>query len=57
VLARGLSVIVSALHFGEPVTAAVFLCFGTAAIFKYGASDPWHLGLRPNNLVMWEAIK
>jgi lipid II:glycine glycyltransferase (peptidoglycan interpeptide bridge formation enzyme) len=39
------------------IAGAVFFQFGHKAIFKYGASDPRYLYLRPNNLVMWEAIK
>jgi hypothetical protein len=57
VLVKGLGNIVTALHSGKVIAAAVFFHFGGTAIFKYGASDAAHLGLRPNNLVMWEAIK
>ena len=39
------------------IAGAIFFQFGNQVIFKYGASDPRHLHLRPNNIVMWEAIK
>jgi hypothetical protein len=50
-------IIVSALYSGKVVAASVFFHFGTNALFKYGASDIKYQDLRPNNLVMWEAIK
>jgi hypothetical protein len=40
-----------------PVAAAVFFHFGRQALFKFGASDYAFQQLRPNNLVMWEAMK
>ena len=39
------------------VAGAVYFHFGEKAIYKYGASDRDYQHLRPNNLVMWEAIK
>jgi hypothetical protein len=39
------------------VAAAVYFHFGSEAIYKYGASDRNYQHLRPNNLVMWQAIK
>jgi lipid II:glycine glycyltransferase (peptidoglycan interpeptide bridge formation enzyme) len=41
----------------RPVAAAVYFHQGRQAIFKFGASDYAFQHLRPNNLVMWEAIK
>jgi lipid II:glycine glycyltransferase (peptidoglycan interpeptide bridge formation enzyme) len=41
----------------KPIAGAVYFHFGKAAMYKYGASHPDFLSLRPNNLVMWEAIK
>jgi CelD/BcsL family acetyltransferase involved in cellulose biosynthesis len=40
-----------------PVAAAVYFFFKEEAIYKYGASDHDYQNLRPNNLVMWEAIR
>lgn len=42
---------------GRPVAGAVFFRFGSRVVFKYGASDRQLLSHRPNDLVMWEAIK
>lgn len=39
------------------IAAAVFLRSGKKYIYKYGASDPAAMGLRPNNLLFSEAIK
>jgi len=49
--------VVLAAYQGRPVAGAVYFHFRNEAIFKYGASDRNHLDRRPNNLVMWEAIK
>jgi hypothetical protein len=57
VLSRDLGVIVSALFSGKAIASSVFFHFGPKAIFKYGASDTNFLSHRPNNLVIWEAIK
>ncbi len=46
-----------ALFREKTVASAVFLHFGTKAIYKFGASLPSYFHLRPSNLVMWEAIK
>jgi hypothetical protein len=39
------------------VSSSIFLHFGTSVIYKYGASDEAYFKLRPNNLVLWTAIK
>jgi hypothetical protein len=57
VLSRDLGIIVSALVSGKVVASSIFFHFGPNAIFKYGASNTGYLSHRPNNLVMWEAIK
>ena len=46
-----------ALHQTKPVAGAVFFHHDGKAIYKYGASDRKYQRLRPNNLVMWQAIK
>jgi hypothetical protein len=44
-------------YFGHtPVAGAVFLHAGRKAIYKYGASLSAWQHLRPNNLLIWEAI-
>lgn len=40
-----------------PVAGAVFLHSGGQVIYKYGASDSKHWPLRPNQVVMWNAIR
>jgi CelD/BcsL family acetyltransferase involved in cellulose biosynthesis len=49
--------IISAIYSGKAVAASIFFHFGPNAIYKYGASDAAHHDLRPNNLLMWEAIR
>lgn len=42
---------------GMPIASSLFFNFGSEAIYKFGASDYAYQQLRPNNLVMWEALK
>ena len=42
---------------GRPLAAAVFLHDGRQASYKFGASDFAFQNMRPNNLVMWAAMK
>ena len=53
----GLGEIVLAKLAGVPVAGAVFLRSGGQVIYKFGASDSEHWPLRPNHLVMWNAIQ
>jgi hypothetical protein len=46
-----------ARHEGRPLAAAVFFHTGHLGLYKFGASDYEAQHLRPNNLLMWEAIK
>ena len=46
-----------ARHEGRPIAAAVFFHAGHLGLYKFGASDYHFQHLRPNNLLMWEAIK
>lgn len=57
ILSRDLGQVISAYHAGKVIAASIFFHFGTEALFKYGASEMEHQGLRPNNLLMWEALK
>jgi hypothetical protein len=57
VISAGQGIVVSARYSGDVIAASIYFHFGARALFKYGASDVAHQGLRPNNLVMWEAIK
>ncbi|MEZ5402661.1 MAG: GNAT family N-acetyltransferase [Bryobacteraceae bacterium] len=54
---RGLGIIVLARAKGRYVAGAVCLNFNHNAIYKYGASDGAFHALRPNNLVIWQAIR
>ena len=56
ILSRDQGVVVTASHKGRAVAASVFFHFGKKAIYKYGASEVKYQHLRPNNLVMWEAL-
>lgn len=49
--------IVTARYEGKIVAAAIYLHFNDHAVYKYGASDDRYLHIRPNDLLMWEAIK
>lgn len=40
-----------------PISGSVFLNFGSTVTYKYSASDPKYWNLRPNNLVLWNAIQ
>lgn len=53
----GMGEVVLARLASEPVAGAVFLRSGRSAIYKFGASDPHHWPARPNQLVMWTAIR
>jgi len=54
---RGLGTLLLAYSGPTPVAGAVFLAWNRAVTYKFGASDPAYWGLRPNNLLFWEAIR
>jgi len=56
-LDRGFGVVALGYFQSKPIAAAVFLQFGTNAIYKFGASDASFQHLRPNNLVLWEGVR
>ena len=53
----GLGFVVFAYRDSKPIAGAVFLAWNDIVIYKYGASDPDYWRFRPNNLVLWTAIK
>jgi CelD/BcsL family acetyltransferase involved in cellulose biosynthesis len=53
----GLGTTLLAYHGATPVAGALFLHWNGTVIYKFGASDPAHWALRPNNLLFWEAIR
>jgi CelD/BcsL family acetyltransferase involved in cellulose biosynthesis len=57
VLEPGLGFATLAYAEGKPVAGAVFLAANATVTYKFGASDPRYLGLRPNHLVFWDAIR
>jgi len=57
IIDKGDGVVFLAEHQNEIVAGAIFLSFGDQAIYKYGASANDTNKIRPNNLIMWEAIK
>ena len=56
VIARGGGTVVLARHESRVTAAALFLFWGDRVDYKYGASDEAGQSVRPNNLVMWDAI-
>ncbi len=57
VLSKGHGFIALARHKGNAIAGAVYFQFGKRVMYKYGASDLRYLHLRPNDLVMWDAIR
>lgn len=57
ILLKDGGLLASAVYQGRIIASLCFFHFGRQAIYKYGASDMAFQGLRPNNLVMWEAIR
>ena len=56
-LARGLGWVIQARCRDRIVASAIFFQFGRRAVYKFGASDRRFQSFRPNNLLLWEAIK
>jgi hypothetical protein len=57
VISDGKGFVVLAYHQNKAIAGATFFHFGEKAVYKYGASYRRFLKMRPNNLIMWEAIK
>ncbi|MDX6468400.1 MAG: hypothetical protein QOF75_203 [Gaiellaceae bacterium] len=56
VLDPGGGYLLLAYHDGRAVAGAVFLTAGQSVVYKYGASDERHWGVRPNHLLFRDAI-
>jgi CelD/BcsL family acetyltransferase involved in cellulose biosynthesis len=56
-LERDLGYVLLAYAGDEPVAGAVFLSWNGAVTYKYSASDPDWWRARPNNLLLWNAIR
>lgn len=57
ILSQNQGIVVLASQGGEKIAGAVYFFLGGRAIYKYGASDFRRQQLRPNNLVMWAAMR
>jgi len=57
IISRDFGFIVSAFHSGKIIGSSIFFHFNSQAIYKYGASTMKYQHLRPNNLIMWDAIR
>ena len=56
-IARGEGHIFLAHKNNRTIAAALFLTFSNRALYKFAASDLSYRRLRPNNLILWEAIR
>jgi CelD/BcsL family acetyltransferase involved in cellulose biosynthesis len=56
-LSAGQGFLATARLASRPLAAAVFLHDGRQALYKFGAWDNGFQSVRPNNLMMWEAMK
>ena len=54
---QGLGFVLCAYAHEECIAAYIFLHWGQTLTYKFGASDPERLALRPNNLLMWWGIR
>jgi len=57
IISKGKGFVLLAKYRSRYIAGAVFFNLGDKAIFKYGASDQNYLYLRPNNIVIWSALK
>jgi hypothetical protein len=57
IIAAGKGFVALAGYQNRWIAGAVYALYRDQAIYKYGASDRHLQHLRPNNLVMWEAIR
>ena len=57
IVSRNQGIVALARHGGETIAGAVYFFLGGCAIYKFGASDQRRQHLRPNNLVMWTAMR
>jgi CelD/BcsL family acetyltransferase involved in cellulose biosynthesis len=57
VISQSLGFITTAECEGKTIAGAVFLTYDDTIYYKYNASDKKYLDKRPNNLIIWEAIK
>jgi CelD/BcsL family acetyltransferase involved in cellulose biosynthesis len=56
-IATGLGSLLIVEAAAQPIAAAVFLTWNETVIYKFGASDESSWSLRPNHLLLWDAIR
>jgi len=56
-ISRGLGFVLLAYKDSQLLAGAVFFHFNKTLTYKYSASDPAFWNLRPNNLLLWHAIR
>jgi CelD/BcsL family acetyltransferase involved in cellulose biosynthesis len=56
-LTQGHGFVATAFWEDKPLASAIFFLHRRKAIYKFGASDHDFQDLRPNNILMWQAIK
>lgn len=49
--------ILQATYNGRVIASHLYCCFAGTVIYKFGAADPRYLNVRPNNGLVWEAIR
>jgi hypothetical protein len=57
VIGPGQGQVILGYYQGRTIAGAIILHCGSEAIYKFGASDRRYLHLRPNDVVMWNAIQ
>jgi CelD/BcsL family acetyltransferase involved in cellulose biosynthesis len=57
IIEPGLGFLLLAYRDGTPIAGSVFLAWNRTLTYKYSASDTRFLRHRPNNLVLWTAIR
>lgn len=57
IISKKKGTVVLASYEKRNIAGAIYFHFGEKVVYKYGASDRVYQHLRPNNLVMWGAIK
>lgn len=53
----GAGYLLLAEHGGKPIAGDLLLKFRDQMVYKFNASDPRYLHLRPNNVLLWQAMR
>jgi len=57
IISKDLGIIAAVYYRNNMIAASIYFHFNKKALFKFGASNHIYHRLRPNNLIMWEAIR